>query len=77
MNGHDERGLERLTRLVAVTALVALVLAVLAPFAIHEQRPTGLAADTAAPVTGEAQAATDGLRGSASAARTSTFSPKR
>ena len=57
------RGLERLTRLVAVTALVALPLAVLAPFAIHEQRPTGSAADTAAPLTGEAQAATDGLRG--------------
>jgi len=60
------RGLERLTRLVALiamTALVALVLALLAPFAIHEQRPTGSAADTAAPLTGEAQAATDGLRG--------------
>jgi hypothetical protein len=60
------RGLERLTRLVAlvaVTALVALLLAVLAPFAINEQRPTGSAADTAAPLTGEAQAATDGLRG--------------
>lgn len=60
------RGLERLTRLVALvamTALVALVLAVLAPFAIHEQRPAGSAADTAAPLTGEAQAATDGLRG--------------
>ena len=57
------RGLERLTRLVAMTALVALVVAVLAPFAIHEQRPTGSAADTAAPLTGEAQAATDGLRG--------------
>lgn len=60
------RGLERLTRLVALiamTALVALVLALLAPFAIHEQRPTGSAAETAAPLTGEAQAATDGLRG--------------
>lgn len=52
-----------LVALVAVTAFVALVLAALAPLAIHEQRPTGSAADTAAPLTGEAQAATDGLRG--------------
>ena len=60
------RGHERLTRLVgliAMTALVAFVLAVLAPFVIHEQRPTGSAADPAVPLTGEAQAATDGLRG--------------
>ena len=53
---------ERLTRLVPLVAMTALVLAALAPFAIHEQRPTGSAADTAAPLTGEAQAATDGLR---------------
>lgn len=60
------RGRERLIRLVSMvglTALAALVLVALAPLAIREQRSTGAATDTAAPVTGEAQAATDGLRG--------------
>ena len=59
--GRDRERLPRLTALVGLAAVV-LVLVALGPMAIREQRPTGSAAHTAAQLTGEAQAATDGLR---------------
>lgn len=52
----------RLVRLVLLTGLGVLLAAGLAPFALQEQRTDGPGVDTAAALTGPAQAASDGLR---------------
>ena len=58
----SRRWILRLVGAVALTVIGVLIAGGLAPFAIREQGSSGSVADTAATLTGEAQAASEGLR---------------
>jgi hypothetical protein len=58
----SRRRVERRVGAVALTVIGFLIAGGLAPFAIQERGPSGSVADTAGTLTGQAQAATEGLR---------------
>ena len=58
----SRRWIRRLVGAVALTVIGVLIAGGLAPFALQERRSSGSVADSAATLTGQAQAASEGLR---------------
>ena len=60
----------RRVSVIVLTVIAVLIAGALAPFALREQRSSGSVADTAALLTGQVQAASDGCAVSVTAAPT-------